>query len=184
MNKKIRLVVAVAVVASVVGLIYMTISEYRAKSSITALQPRDRGVSGMIENVHYSSTRGGRVDWELDAKTAVRRKNGDALTLDKVVMLIHSKGGDIYTLNAKDAIYSQSSGDVDASGGVTVKTMSGVTMNTDRVRYSTKTKKAATDGAVRVTSDKMTVTGKGLIMEPDKGSFSLLKEVKAIIRNN
>lgn len=183
MNKKIRLAAAIAVFASFAGLVYLAVSEYRAKSIIKSTPVMGKGISGKIENVHYSSTHGGKTDWELDAKTAVRRKSDDAVALETVVMLIHSKSGEVYTLTARDAVYRQSAAVVDASGGVTVATKAGITMKTESVEYSAKSKKATTDNAVRISSENMTVTGSGLVMEPDKGRFSLLRNVKAIIRD-
>lgn len=185
MKKQFRLAVFVVIAVSIVGLSFLAIRSYMARSRNRVSFSGDKNIDVKIDNVHYANSRLGRVEWELDAKSAARFKKGGVMKLDAVKMIFHAKDGEDYVLTAGEALYDEAAGVVDAMGGVSVKSKKsrhkGFTMTTDKIRYHAKSRKVASDEPVRIISDGMLITGTGLVVDLDGGKLNILKNVKAVL---
>ncbi|MBI5888253.1 MAG: LPS export ABC transporter periplasmic protein LptC [Deltaproteobacteria bacterium] len=141
----------------------------------------DRGVGVKIDDVHYTSARKGRVEWVLDAKSATRYKNGNLMALDTVKLVFHNKNNVPYTMTAKEALYNETAGEIDASGGVTVSSEEGYSLKTERLKYNSRTARITSSDTVEITTGGMKVTGDGLLIDLNKEQLFLFKDVRAII---
>lgn len=139
-----------------------------------------KGVGAKVDNVHYTSAKKGRVEWVLDAKSATRYKGGSLTALDTVKFVFYNQNKSIYTMTAKEALYNEAAGEIDASGGVVVTSEAGYSLQTARLRYNSRTAKITSNDRVEITSKGMKVTGDGLLIDLNQEKLMLLKDVRAI----
>jgi len=186
MNRKLRISLAVFVVISTVALVALVIAHSRLRGALKVTFDADRGVGLQVDDVHYSGSRQGRLEWELDAGSAMRAKGSDALLLDTVSAVFYGADGKSYRMKAGRAKYVESTGEIEAEGGVTVRSARAggrpVVLTTARLRYSTKTGKATTKERVVITVPGMNVSGKGMLFEVESDRLTVLDDVRAVIR--
>lgn len=139
-----------------------------------------KGVGIKVDNVHYTSARKGRVEWVLDAKSATRYKSGGLTALDTVRLVFHTKDDVHYTMTAKEALYNEDAGEVDASGGVTVASGEGYLLKTEHLKYNSVTARITTSDNVEVTSSRIKLTGVGMLIDLNKEQLILFKDVRGV----
>lgn len=139
-----------------------------------------KGVGVKVDNVHYTSARKGRVEWVLDAKSATRYKNGGLTALDAVKLVFHNKNSVPYTMTAKEALYDEAGGGIEASGGVIVTSEEGYWLKTERLNYNSRTARISSSDRVEITTNGMKVTGDGLLIDLNKEQLFLFKDVRAV----
>ncbi len=182
MNRKLRITLSVFIALSVAGLIILVFLRHQPKN-ILKVALKDNKIEVKIDKVHYSGNKGGRVEWVLDAESAKRSGNGDLLVLDTLKLIFYTKAGKTYTLTAKKGQYKESTGEIEVSGNVVVESEDGLSLKTERLKYSMNAKEITTEERVFITSKNMDVTGVGLLSEVDRGKIFLQKNIKAVFRN-
>ncbi len=185
MNRKYRYLFVAFIAVSVAGIAALAIFHYWRVNAPALTFSGAKGVGVKIDNVHYTSARQGRVEWELFAVSATRYKTGDLTALDTIRLVFHVKG-DVspYTLTAKEALYREGAGEVDATGGVTVTSGTGYSLRTERLKYNAKAARITSDDRVEIITNGMKVTGAGLLIEIDRGKLFLFKDVRAVFKDN
>lgn len=182
MNRKIRIFLSAFIALSIAGLAALVIVHYQTKDKYKIVFNEDKQVSVKIDKVHYSGTKEGRIEWVLDAESAVRSKNTDMVVLDTVKLVFYAKNGTPYTLKAKEGKFRESTGEVTATGGVTVESKEGYKLAVENAEYMMKTKKITSKDHVEITSDRIDVKGEGLLVDVDTGTLEILKNVKAVFK--
>lgn len=86
------------------------------------------------------------------------------------------------TLVADRGLVFQRTNDLEARGNVRVTTESGVTMETDSLRWLNATGKIVSDAYVRVTRQGDVVTGYGFESDPNLDHFNITRQVRAEVR--
>lgn len=183
MNKKIRASLGAFIALSIAGLIILVFVHYRTKNSFQVSFTEDKKVEVKIDNIHYSGTKEGRIEWELDAESASRSKDEDLTLLTTVRVVYYPKKGAPYTMTAEQGKFREAAGEVEAEGSVRIETKDGYTLVTDSVKYSTKSKEITSADRVELTSEKVDLSGQGLVVELDKGRIQLFNNVKAVFRD-
>ncbi|MBI5810265.1 MAG: LPS export ABC transporter periplasmic protein LptC, partial [Deltaproteobacteria bacterium] len=133
------------VVLSVIAVTASVMMRSSGRNAYKVEFTEDNKIGVRIDNVHYSSNRNGRVEWTLEAASAVRMKDGDTAILDEVDMVFYAKDGMSYRLKAKKARLMESEGVVEAEGDVTVSTSSGVGLKTKKIKHSVQTPRETTN---------------------------------------
>ncbi|MBI5345277.1 MAG: LPS export ABC transporter periplasmic protein LptC [Deltaproteobacteria bacterium] len=169
------------VVLSVIAVAASVVMRGSGRNAYKVEFTEDKKIGVRIDNIHYSSNRNGRMEWTLNAASAVRMKDDDTAILDEVDMVFYAKDGMSYRLKAKKARLMESEGVVEAEGDVTVSSASGVGLKTEKIKYSVKTARVTTNERVELRARGMVVTGAGLLSEIDKGRLFLFKDVKAVL---
>lgn len=126
----------------------------------------------------------GRKNWTLYATYAAmyNAKNlVDARTVR--IEFFNQKGERFSTLVADEGRVYQQTNDLEARGHVRVTTESGITMETDSLRWQNASGKIVSDGFVKVTRKHDVVTGYGFVSDPSLDHFHLTREVKAEVRD-
>jgi len=181
MNRKLRLSLSSFIALSIASLAIMVFIHYRTKNTYKVILTEDKKFGVQIDRVHYSGTKGGRVEWELDADSAKRSTDEDLLVLDKVRLKFYSKDGTKYLLTSREGDYRESTGEVTVNGDVLIVSLNnGYRLSTETLKYSMETKKVTSEVRVRITSKDMAVDGVGLVAEMDTEKFWLLKDVHAV----
>lgn len=162
---------------------------------LPAATPEDR--SAVIEKVRYFGYSGeddGRREWELEADSAELFRGEDLTVFKGVKVVFFSKDGDLYTLRSMGGTYSESAGVIALTGGVTLISSGdegGVAVGPDgsysfrakSVEYSTRSREVTSRGKVEIESDNFIVTGVGFEMDVEKSAFSILSDVKTVLKD-
>jgi LPS export ABC transporter protein LptC len=125
----------------------------------------------------------GRKSWTLWASYAAMYDDQNLVDAQHVrIEFFDSKGNRYSTLLADRGSVHQRTNDLEARGNVRVTTETGVTMETDSLRWLNRTGKIASDAFVRVTRKNDVVTGYGFESDPNLDHFHLTREVRAEVR--
>lgn len=191
MNRKLRITLATFIVLSTLGLIALVFAHSRFKNRVRVTFSADKKIGVQVDNVHYSGSRGGRVEWELDAKSAARAKGEDVIVLEAVRLIFYAVDGkSAYTMSSDKGRYTESTGDIEAEGGVTIRSSKGPgkddndTLKTERIRYSATTRRISTKEHVDISSPTMNVTGTGMLFELETDKLTVLNNVRAVVKEN
>jgi LPS export ABC transporter protein LptC len=190
MKRKMRRFLMGFVLLSLAGLSVIVLINYKVKPDHEASFSRFRDSGATIEKVRYSRYSGedpGRREWELEADSATRLKNEDLTVFTDVKVVFFSKDGTTYTLRGREATYSERTGIILVSGDVTVVTVdrrdNTYRLVTESLKYSTRSKELTSTEHVELKSRAMDVTGVGLEMDVDGAKFSILKDVRTVIKD-
>ena len=125
----------------------------------------------------------GRRVWTLWASYAAMyndRSLVDARTVK--IDFFNREGAQYSTLVAEEGRVHQRTNDLEARGDVRITTESGVTMETDSLRWINKTGRIVSDAFVRVTRKHDVVTGYGFESDASLEHFHIAREVRAEVR--
>ena len=154
------------------------------------LMPRDlkpldnlppQGLSMQINNIHYEQTNQDAFkEWELDAQTAQYFKDENKFALQSIEVTFFSNKEKVYKLTADRGEFYTDSKDIEVSGNVIAVTDEGYRIQTDSFRYNAEERKIFTDDEVTLTSEKMVMSGKGMVVNLDEERLYILEEVRAL----
>lgn len=182
-NRKIRITLSAFIALSLVGLAVLVLIHYKTRVVQKATFKEDENVKVKIDKIHYSGTKGGRLEWELEADSASRSRQEDLTTLTNVKLTFYAKDGTPYTLTAKEGTFRESDGEVRASGDVVVRSpKENLVLKARSLDYHVKTRKIDTGSPVHISSDRLDADGTGLAIDMDRENFRLLKNVKAVFK--
>lgn len=180
MKRKYKYLFLIFIAASVAAIGTLAVMHYWSVNSPVVTFSGVKGVGIKIDDVHYTSVRKGRIEWVLDAKSAARYKNGNLTALDTVKLVFHNEDNVPYTMTAKEALYNEAVGEVDASGGVTVTSEEGWLLKTEHIKYNSRAARITSDDRVEITKGGMKLTGEGMFIDLNKEKLFLLKDVHAV----
>lgn len=185
MNRKIRAALSAFIVLSVVGLIVLVFIHYNTRELPQEDFVEDEKVQVRIDTIHYSGTKDGRVEWELDARSASRSREEDLTLFEDVRVTFYAGDGSSYTLTAREGSLRELAGEIGVSGDVVIKSgEGGYVLRTDTLKYLINEKKVSTPDRVVVTSDRLDLEGTGFTGLVESGEFRLLDDVKAVFRDS
>ena len=125
----------------------------------------------------------GRRIWTLYATYAAMYNDRSLVDARTVKIDFFDREGAKYsTLVAEEGRVYQRTNDLEARGDVKITTQSGVTMETDSLRWINKTGKIVSDAFVRVTRKDDVVTGYGFESDASLEHFHIAREVRAEVR--
>lgn len=182
MNRKVKAGLTAFIVLSLVALTLLVVLHYRIRGKVKVTINEERDIEVRIEKVHYSGTKEGRLEWELIAEAATRARQGGIASFETVRFIYHTKEGEKVTLSAPRGTYNEDTGVIDASGGVRIESDRGYTLKSPTMRYTLKSRRMTTDDPVDITSSGMDVKGIGLVVELDRGSLRLNKNIEAVLK--
>jgi len=125
----------------------------------------------------------GRKNWTLWASYAAMYNEQSLVDARTVrIEFFDPKGARYSTLLADQGVVDQRTNNLEARGNVRVATESGVTMETDSLRWLNGTRKIVSDAFVRVTRKQDVVTGYGFESDANLEHFHITSEVRAEVR--
>jgi LPS export ABC transporter protein LptC len=109
----------------------------------------------------------GRKNWTLWASYAAMYNDRNLVDARTVrIEFFNQKGERFSTLVADEGRVYQQTNDLEARGHVRVTTETGITMETDSLRWQNTAGKIVSDGFVKVTRQHDVVTGYGFVSDP------------------
>lgn len=139
------------------------------------------GVNMQINSIHYEQTNQHAFkEWELDAQSAQYFKKENKIVLQSIEVTFFSNEGKVYKLTAKHGELHTDSRDIKVSGEVVVLTDEGYRIQTNSFHYRAEERKIFTDDDVTLSSERLVMSGKGMIVDLEKERLYILKEVRAL----
>lgn len=181
-NRKIKTALFVFIALSLITLAGLVVFHYKLSGPVTVSFEEDGDVSLRVEDIHYSGTKEGRLEWELEAGSATRTRKGTVISFENVSFVYYSSDGESYTLTAPEGTYDEATGVLIATGGVEISSEGGMSLRSPRMRYSTEEKRVTSADRVGITAGGMDVEGTGMVVELDRGRLLLERDVRAVIR--
>ena len=125
----------------------------------------------------------GRKSWTLWASYAAMFNDKNLVDAKTVrIDFFDKEGRKNSSLTADQGLVFQRTNDLEARGNVRVTTESGVTLETDSLRWQNARGKIASDAFVRVTRNGDVVTGYGFESDANLEHFHLAREVRAEVQ--
>jgi LPS export ABC transporter protein LptC len=126
----------------------------------------------------------GNKNWTLWASYAAMYNDRNLVDAQTVrIEFFDEQGAKNSTLVADQGLVHQRTNDLEARGNVRIVTTSGVTLETDSLRWRNARRKIVSDAFVKVTRKGDVVTGYGFESDPDLEHFHLAREVRAEVRD-
>lgn len=136
----------------------------------------------VITDFHLTETASGKKEWNMSARKAYIYDSRGLIETDSMEVGFYDEEGRIKsTLVADRGIINRGTDDMEARGNVIVTSNSGVTLETEKLNWISKSRQIVSDDSVRVVREGDILTGVGFRGEPDLGSFEIMKDMKATI---
>ncbi|ACM20631.1 lipopolysaccharide ABC transporter, periplasmic protein LptC [Geotalea daltonii FRC-32] len=183
--KKIRLILAMAIVLAGVSLIATVMLKVeQRKPPAEKLDPLPDNVEMALQKVHYSEVKDGIKKWDLFADQALFDMKKEAFHLKgvRLVLVAETRIGDI-TLTADGADYYSKTKDVELSGNVVAKSDTGMHFSSATARFVGANALIRTDDPVRFTDGRIEVSGVGMELKTTTRDLKIKKGVTADIMN-
>lgn len=156
----------------------------RAKESAQAVA--DKGQSGqLMKDVHLVEAADEGKEWELWADQAVRPKDNERWTIEKVKVHFFADNGVMYTVTGSQGRVLPEKKDISIEGDVVTRSSNGYVFKTQSLDYNSSARKLTSPSAVEMTGPKdqhggaLKVTGGALSADFGSNEIIVSKNVKA-----
>lgn len=138
----------------------------------------------VISDFSITETASGKKEWNMKARKAYIYDSRNLLEAEDMEVVFFDERGRVKSrLVANTGKINRATNDMEAKGRVVVIGSSGVTLQTETLRWLSKTRNIISDDSVRVVREGDVLTGVGFRGDPDLGSFEILKDMRATIRS-
>lgn len=139
------------------------------------------GVRGKIKAFEMSEKTGSEDRWSLTADTVIMKDDVKEMTEVNMHYLPAMKRGLGLDLSSRAAVVQNATSDVVFSGEVLIKTSGEMPsiMQTQTLNWSQGKRQIFTDGIVRLESRKAVITGRGLVVDVNRQTVTVLNAVQA-----
>jgi LPS export ABC transporter protein LptC len=137
----------------------------------------------VISDFSITETASGKKEWNMKARKAYIYDSRDLLEAEDMEVKFFDENGRVRSrLVADTGKINRATNDMEARGRVVVIGSSGVILETETLKWLSKTRKIISDDSVKVVREGDVLTGVGFRGDPDLGSFEILRDMKATIR--
>lgn len=182
MRHRLSFLLAAFAGACLIALLLLLSWRFDGKVGYKTLPLDSSRIGVRLRDVRYTSTRYGDLEWELEAEEALRTKERGVMELSAISMVFYEKAGRRHTLKAREALFNDVSGDVEARGRVALASDDGSGLRTESLLYSHQSKKLTSKARVEIFYNGVEAAGTGMLADMDTGRFVLLKDVRAVFR--
>ena len=134
-----------------------------------------------LDRVHYTETREGVKEWELEAVSAVYYREQNTLALEKVRATFYGKNQETYVLVGEKGRYNTQTKVIEAFDGVVVDSSSGYQLRTQGLRYEADQRELRTSDPVEIKGPDMQIEGVGMVVELNRQFMKILGGVTATL---
>ena len=127
-----------------------------------------------LDRVHYTETREGMKEWELEAASAVYYREQNTLALEKVRATFYGKNQETYVLVGEKGRYNTQTKVIEVYDGVKVDSSLGYQLRTQGLRYQADQKELSTSDPVEMKGPDMQVEGVGMVIELNRQCLRIL----------
>jgi len=146
-------------------------------------EARDGGPEQSFRNLELRETSQGRLEWILRARHATRPASLEPTHLESLRVEFYQGGPRVRSvLTADSGRVDTKNGTLLATGNVVVVTVEGSRLETEQLSWDRKNAKVISETFVRLTRGPDVLTGIGFQSDPNLESYTILKEVRASVR--
>jgi LPS export ABC transporter protein LptC len=173
-----RLLIGVIILGSL-GLVGVLVWQTLIPPSTEKAPPAkpDASADLKLDRVLYTETREGVKEWELEATSAVYRKEGDTVMLEKIRATFYGKNQESYHLIGEKGKFNTQTKVIEVYDGVRIDSSNGYHMRTRSLKYQADQKELHTSDPVEMEGPSMRVEGTGMVVELNHERVKILREV-------
>jgi LPS export ABC transporter protein LptC len=146
------------------------------------LEALPRHIDLSLQEIRYTETSDGLRRWTLVADTAAHSVSEGVSRIENIQMTFYdAQGAEDVTLAARSGSFKVDSREVEVHGDVVVKSSQGFALYTEQLIYRETDRMIRTDAPVRMVSDRMALTGNGMLLSVVDHNLVLLSAVRARI---
>jgi LPS export ABC transporter protein LptC len=127
-----------------------------------------------LDRVHYTETREGTKEWELEAASAVFYRKENSMILKKVRATFYGKNEEIYKLVGEKGRYNTETKVIEVYDGVEINSNLGYRLRTQSLRYESDQKELTTSDPVELRGPDMEVEGVGMVVDLKRQHLTIL----------
>ncbi len=137
----------------------------------------------IITNFEITETALGRKDWTMRADSAYLYDRRNLLEAKSVEVTFYDENGQVRSiLKADYGKLNRKSDDMEARGHVVVTSAEGIKLETSKLTWLNSERQIVSDDSVKITRKDDILTGWGFRGDPDLGTFTILRQMKATIK--
>ena len=177
-NITLRFLIGVIILGSL-GLVGVLVWQSLISPSMEKTPPAkpDASADLKLDRVHYTETREGVKEWELEATSAVYRKEGDTVILEKIRATFYGKHQERYHLIGEKGKFNTQTKVIEVYDGVRIESSNGYYMRTRSLKYQADQKELYTPDPVEMEGPSIRVEGTGMVVELNHERVKILKGV-------
>lgn len=178
----IRNFLALVILVLAGALTVTVVRNFQGVSPEEALEALPRNIDLSLKEIRYTETSDGLRRWLLVADSAAHSVGEGVTRIENIRMVFYDRSGaEDVTLTARSGSFRVDSREVEARGDVTVKSPRGFALYTEHLSYREADRVIWTADPVRMVSDRMELTGKGMRLSVVDHTLELLSAVRARI---
>jgi len=127
-----------------------------------------------LDRVHYTETREGMKEWELEAASAVYYREQNIIALEKVRATFYGKNQESYVLVGEKGRFNTQTKVIEVYDGVKVDSSLGYQLRTQSLRYQADQKELSTSDPVEMKGPDIQVEGVGMVVELNRQCLRIL----------
>lgn len=149
------------------------------KKMISELPP-DAGITGSNLHLVEERTEEGS-KFILDADKAISSQNEERVTLTGIRLRFERKDGHNMEIKGAEGNFNKSLNEISLKGGIQGHSSKGYDFSTEYIVYNQKEGVLKTDELVRMSGPFFSVSGKGLLYNPEAETFKIISDATTII---
>ena len=162
-------------------LVYLLLTRAASVPTPTATAPGTiNQADASISEFTFTQTKGGKVQWKVDAKQARLFEHDNRAVLDHVAVTLFGISGKDMTVEGDEGTLDTATKNfmlANRSEPLAVHTESGYVIYTNHLRWTDHTREIRTEDPVRIVGHGLEVTGRGLLGHLDSEEFEVLEDV-------
>lgn len=173
-------IVLVLIIFSIIGILAVVYLNYRKlienpEKMIAAFKP---GTDMTIDNIHQTTTRNGRKEWQLDAASAHYIDTEKKVRLEDLGMTFFLENQQQIQLTAESGILETETQNISIKGQVKLKNED-ANLQTDELHYQHDKQFIFADTPVTITGDVFQLSAESMTLDLEKGRAVLKGNVQA-----
>jgi len=134
-----------------------------------------------LNRVHYTETREGMKEWELEAASAAYYRDQETIVLEKVRGTFYGKNQESYVLVGERGRFNTQTKEIEVYDGVEIDSSHGYHMRTKSLKYRADQRELTTSDPVEIKGPDMQVEGVGMVVELNRECIKILGGVTTIL---
>ncbi|MFO7576473.1 MAG: LPS export ABC transporter periplasmic protein LptC [Pelovirga sp.] len=181
MRRVLALVILVAILV-LAGVLWRHLRDQPLSDIVDSLP---QSVDLALDRLHYTQTEAGKKRWTLTSERAEYLRDSALVRLAPVDLAVFDAGvfGDL-TLQAQRGEFREDIARVDVWDDVVLTAATGERLVTDALRYDDNNRQLSSTAPIRITSPRMTLTGIGLLIDLEKNTLLVQKDVTMLLLPN
>lgn len=181
MRRVLALVILVAILV-LAGVLWRHLRDQPLSDIVDSLP---QSVDLALDRLHYTQTEAGKKRWTLTSERAEYLRDSALVRLAPVDLAVFDAGvfGDL-TLQAQRGEFREDIARVDVWDDVVLTAATGERLVTDALRYDDNNRQLSSAAPIRITSPRMTLTGIGLLIDLEKNTLLVQKDVTMLLLPN